>query len=277
MSERQLKVLWCGDVVGRPGRRALARELPKLREAHQVHLVIANGENAAGGMGLDSSCALELRSAGVDLITLGDHAFQRADIRPFLDANAGWVIRPANYPGGAPGVGSVVREVTDSHGQTVTVGVANLIGRVFMNGSFDCPYLMMDALLAGPYGRADVRLCDFHAEATSEKYLMARRTQGKLHGLVGTHTHVQTSDAQVLPGGTAYVSDLGMCGPHEGVIGMDADVAGVRLVRGLPAQYKVARGLTSVQGVVITIDTHRKEATAIELIRVQSVSDDSAA
>lgn len=233
-----LRFICLGDVVGRPGRSALKRACEELRNDFAADLIIANGENASGGVGIDAKTASEIKAAGVDIITLGDHAWQRHDFRDFIEGKGGeYCIRPANYPEGAPGKGWIVIER-----QEIKVGVVNLLGRVFMPVMVDCPFRCAEELLHGPLKDCHVRICDFHAEATSEKIAMGRFLSGRFSCVFGTHTHVQTADEAVSPEGTAYITDLGMCGSQAGVIGMDGEVAVSRFLTSLPSSYKTAKG-----------------------------------
>ena len=249
---QNLRVLVLGDVVGRPGRQAVERVVRPIKERLQVDLVIINGENSAGGAGIDAGTALDLKKSGADIITLGDHAFQRKGVAEFLDKNAAWCIRPCNFPEETtPGRGWCAWTAPDG----TQVRVINVMGRVFMGGSIDCPFRCMNAFLESlPKDSSCITICDLHAEATSEKWAMARHTDGKLSLLVGTHTHVQTSDAQILPGGTGYITDLGMSGSNTGVIGMDAKVALRRFLAPTPAPYEIAEGEGIVHGVLADID-----------------------
>lgn len=245
----EVRVVFLGDVVGRPGRNVIKDKLAGFRSKISADVVIANGENAAGGAGIDPATAIELRNAGVDLITLGDHAFQRKGSAEFLDANSDWCIRPANLPShSTPGKGSCRYRVP---GSAVDIILINLLGRVFISNIAESPFYEMDKFLDSESSTDGVlSICDFHAEATSEKWAMARHTDGKLSMLVGTHTHVQTSDAQILPYGTAYITDLGMTGSPEGVIGMKSSVALKRFLSPRPAPYEIAPGEGVMRGVI---------------------------
>jgi len=258
-------VLYLGDVVGRPGREALTRHVRGLRQELSLDLVIVNGENAAGGAGIDAGTAHEIRNAGVDLVTLGDHSYQRKGSAEFLEANPSWCIRPYNFPAAtSPGKG--VCSFTLPTG--ITVHLANLIGRVFIGGAIDCPFRAVDTLLAelpAPPGR--IVIIDMHAEATSEKWAIARYCDGRVSLIVGTHTHVQTSDAQVLPGGTGYITDLGMTGSNTGVIGMDTAVALKRFTGPTPAPYQIAEGEGILHGVVADIDPSSGKVVWIRTFR----------
>jgi len=264
-NSNSLRVIFLGDVVGRPGREAVTRLLRELKQTMSVDLAIVNGENAAGGAGIDAGTALELRSAGADIVTLGDHAFQRKGVTEFLQKNSSWCIRPHNLPEETtPGKGWCTWRSKDG----LAVHVMNFMGRVFMGGSIDCPFRSIDRLLADLKREGDgLTICDMHAEATSEKWAMGRHTDGRLSLLVGTHTHVQTSDAQILPGGTGYITDLGMTGAQTGVIGMDAAVALRRFLSPTPAPYQIAEGDGVLHGVVADIDRGSGKTVWIELLQ----------
>jgi hypothetical protein len=239
-----VRILLLGDVVGRPGRKAVAAFLGA---AEGYDLVVANGENAAGGFGLTPATAEELFGAGVDVITSGNHIWKQKDIFPLLDTPGTRILRPANAPPGNPGTG--VAEL-DLGG--VAVRVLNLQGRTFMDGFWDCPFRTAERLVNGR--RADVTVVDFHGEATSEKQVMGRFLDGKVTVVAGTHTHVLTADARILPGGTAYVTDLGMCGSHSGIIGMAYDQARLRFLTGRPEKLSAATGGERVNGLEVELD-----------------------
>jgi 2',3'-cyclic-nucleotide 2'-phosphodiesterase len=213
-----MKLIFVGDVVAGLGRRTLAALLPGLREHHRPDFVVVNGENAAGGVGITRKTAQELLELGADAITLGNHAYRHREVYEYLDTEAR-IVRPANYPKGSPGRGHTVVE---SDGQRL--GVINLSGQVFLS-AVRSPFAEADALLAELRGKADAVLLDMHAEATSEKVAMGWHVDGRALACVGTHTHVATADARVLPGGTAYVTDVGMTGPRGGVIGVKREQA----------------------------------------------------
>ncbi|HEV8338408.1 MAG TPA: TIGR00282 family metallophosphoesterase [bacterium] len=253
-----MKILIIGDITGKPGRRILKALLPQLRRRHGAQLVIANGENAAGGMGITEETAEEIFAAGVDVITGGNHTWRNRDVYPFLDGHPR-VLRPANYPPGAPGRGAATVE-TDGR----TVGVLNLQGRVFM-GELDDPFRAADEQVAELRRRSSVIIVDFHAEATSEKIAMGWHLDGRVSAVAGTHTHVQTADERVLPGGTAYITDVGMTGPRDGVIGMDREVILEHFRSGLPSRFTVAGGAVQLNAVAIEVDGDGR-AQAIERI-----------
>jgi metallophosphoesterase (TIGR00282 family) len=227
-----VRILFVGDVVGSPGRRALETLLPRLRERHRPDFVVVNGENSAGGVGVTEKTARQIFDAGADAITLGNHVWKHAEVYDYLDREPR-IVRPANYPKGNPGRGSTVVEGDGGLG----LGVVNLSGQVFIEAARS-PFAEVDAVLAELRGRASHVLVDFHAEATSEKVAMGWHLDGRVTACVGTHTHVPTADARVLPGGTAYITDVGMTGPHDGVIGADREAA----LRGFVTQMPVKLG-----------------------------------
>jgi len=252
-----MNVLMIGDVVGKPGRRCVRALLPELRRELALDLVVANGENAAAGFGLTEPTAQELFDAGVDVITSGNHIWDQKEILPVLDQETP-VMRPLNYPEEAPGRGMITQ-----HGVTVI----NLQGRTFMQADIDSPFQAVDAALASlPAGA--VVVVDMHAEATSEKQGMARYLDGRVAAVVGTHTHVPTADARVLPGGTAYVTDLGMTGPQESIIGNEIDAVLQRFLTGLPARLPVAEKSAVVQFNAVCIDIDEATARARGIVRV---------
>ncbi len=257
-----LRILCFGDVVGRPGRELCRSALSVLRASQRADLVIVNAENASGGLGIDADSAREIKQAGADVLTLGDHTWQRKEVRDFIEHNADWCIRPANYPPGAPGKGWTIVTLRG----TIKVGIFNLLGRVFINAPLDCPFRCAADLVSGPLSECTVRILDMHAEATSEKVAMGRYLDGKLALQVGTHTHVATADEQVLPGGTGYITDLGMSGCQSGVIGMDTETALGRLMSGLPAAYKVATGPAFLSGVLCEISAESGKAISVRRV-----------
>jgi metallophosphoesterase (TIGR00282 family) len=256
-----MRIAFFGDVVGRPGRRAMAIVLRQLRRDETIDFVVANGENAAGGKGIDVGSAEELQDAGVDVITTGNHVWQHRDIVPYMNESAR-VLRPLNYAPKTPGSGWVVRPARDG----TPVGVMNLIGRVFM-GPADCPFRAADAVLPEVAREARVVLVDMHAEATSEKVGMGRFLDGRVSVVVGSHTHVQTADEAVLSGGTAVLSDAGMCGPEDSILGVRTDRVLERFLSQLPVRFEVASGPVMVQGAMIDVDPTSGRATAIRRIR----------
>jgi 2',3'-cyclic-nucleotide 2'-phosphodiesterase len=227
-----VRILFVGDVVGSPGRRALEALMPGLCDRHRPDVVVVNGENSAGGVGITEKTARQIFDAGADAITLGNHVWKHSEVYGYLDREPR-IVRPANYPKGNPGHGSTVVEGAGG----APLGVVNLSGQVFIEAARS-PFAEADAVLAELRGRSAHVLVDFHAEATSEKVAMGWHLNGRVTACVGTHTHVPTADARVLPGGTAYITDVGMTGPHGGVIGADRDAA----VRGFVTQMPVKLG-----------------------------------
>jgi metallophosphoesterase (TIGR00282 family) len=263
-----MRILFVGDVHGRPGRRILAARLPVLRRQHQADLVVANGENAAGGSGITAAVAAELFAVGVDVITGGNHTWQIRDAYELLDSDPR-ILRPANYPPGVPGRGSAL--VSTRAG--VAVGVVNVMGRVFM-GELDDPFRTARAECDRLRDRTPIIVVDFHAEATSEKQALAWYLDGSVSAVLGTHTHVQTADERILPGGTAYITDVGMTGPRDGIIGMDRARILERFLTQLPVRFEVAGGPAQLNAVVVDVD----EATgrAREIRRVAEVESGDA-
>ncbi len=244
-----------GDIIGKPGRQAVQELLPDLREQYGLDLVIANAENAAGGFGLTPNTAKELLDAGVDVLTSGNHIWAQKEIIPYLDGEMP-ILRPLNYPPSVPGRGYIIKG---------RIMVVNLIGRTFM-GDFDCPFRAMDQLLAELEHRPAVIIVDFHAEATSEKVAMGRYLDGRVSAVLGTHTHVGTIDAQLLPQGTAYVTDIGMTGPLDSVIGDDTEAVIRRFLTIMPHRLSVGKGKTIFNTVLVRIDDDSGRAISIERI-----------
>jgi 2',3'-cyclic-nucleotide 2'-phosphodiesterase len=248
-------VLAIGDVIGKPGRQTVQRLLPGLKQQYDLDLVIANAENAAGGRGLTVSTATELLEAGVDILTSGNHIWDQKEIIPYLDSNLP-ILRPMNYPAGVPGRGCLIQE---------HIAVVNLIGRTFI-GSFDCPFKAMDQLLVGFKNKYSVVIVDFHAEATSEKVAMGRYLDGRVSAVVGTHTHVGTVDARIFPGGTAHITDIGMTGPLDSIIGDDIQTVLNRFLTAMPHRLAVGSGKNIMNSVLINIDDKSGQALSIERI-----------
>jgi metallophosphoesterase (TIGR00282 family) len=246
-------ILAIGDIIGKPGRWAVRELLPRLRQECGVDLVIANGENAAGGIGLTPDTAQELLAAGVDVLTSGNHIWAQKEIIPYLDGEMP-ILRPLNYPPGVPGRGYIVRNGALA---------VNLIGRTFMS-NLDCPFRGMDQLLAELRPKPPVIIVDFHAEATSEKVAMGRYLDGRVSAVLGTHTHVGTIDAQVLPQGTAYVTDIGMTGPMDSIIGDDAEMVLQRFLTALPHRLSVGTGKVMLNAILVKVDDKSGRAVSIE-------------
>ncbi len=255
-----MKILFVGDVVGSPGRRVLKTVVSRLKLAGEVHAVVVNAENAAAGNGITAALVDELFGYGVDVLTLGDHVWDQKDAGACLERERR-AIRPANLPPGCPGRGWTTVQ-TDLGPLTVV----SLLGRVFMNPC-DCPFRTVDDLLKGPVPRSGVVLVDFHAEATSEKICMGWYLDGRVSAVVGTHTHVQTSDARVLPKGTAYLTDLGMTGPRDSVIGREVAPVTQRFLSGMPVRFEVAKGPAVLEGALLDIDRTTFRAVSIRPFR----------
>jgi 2',3'-cyclic-nucleotide 2'-phosphodiesterase len=255
-----VKLLFVGDVVGGIGRRTFAALLPALREEHRPDFVIVNGENAAGGVGITAKTARELLEVGADAITLGNHAYRHREVYGFLDEEAR-VVRPANYPRGSPGRGHTIVEASG-----IRLGVVNLSGQVFLQ-AVRSPFAEVDALLAELRGQVDAVLVDMHAEATSEKVAMGWHLDGRVLACVGTHTHVATADARVLPGGTAYVTDVGMTGPRGGVIGVKREQALERFLTLTQVRFETSNEDPWLNAVLVEGDADAR-ALAIEQLLV---------
>lgn len=256
-----VRILFIADIFGAPGRRAVETQLPELRDRHSIDLVVANAENAADGVGVTSRIALKLYAAGVDAITLGNHAYRQREVYPFLGTNDR-IVRPANHAANAPGRGVAVIEAADG----TPVAVINLIGQLFLDAA-QSPFEVAAALVADARTRAKVVLVDFHAEATSEKVALGRLLDGRVTALIGTHTHVQTNDAAVLPGGTAYLTDGGMTGPHDSVIGVRTELVLRRFQTGLPVRFEPAENEVRIEGALIECDPASGRASSIETFR----------
>ncbi len=261
-----VNILMIGDVFGRPGREILAGMLPSLRKRLAADLVVANCENASGGIGLSAASAQEVFLAGVEVITTGNHVWRHRDLLPLLDQEP-HLLRPHNYPA-APGRGWVIAQAKSG----AKVAVVNLQGRTYLS-PIDCPFRTADALLDGALKDVPLVLVDMHAEATSEKQALARYLDGRVSAVLGSHTHVQTSDAYILPGGTAYLSDLGMCGPAESVIGMDPQVAIDRFLSQRPQRFSVAPGPVKLEGALVSLDPASGKAIEIRTLREQPQAD----
>lgn len=256
-------VVFFGDVVGRIGRRALAVAIQSLRRGGRIDLVIANCENASGGKGIDPGAAEELYDSGVDVLTSGNHVWQHSSIVSYIHEEPR-LLRPLNFPRSSPGRGWTVARIKDGGG----VAVINLIGRAFM-GPAECPFDAVSRVVDEVRASARAVVVDMHAEATSEKVAMGRFLDGRVSAVVGTHTHVQTADACVLPKGTAYITDVGMCGPENSVLGMRTDQVLRRFMTQMPVRFEVATGPALACGVRITLDDASGRAGAIEVLRLR--------
>jgi len=256
-----VKLLFIGDIVGQPGRRAVQELLPKLRETHLLDFVIANGENSAGGSGITPKTAGEIFAAGVDVITSGDHLWDQKEVLELL-ANEKRFLRPLNYPPDVPGQGSGVFEIPNS---PLRIGVLNAQGRTFMP-PLENPFLLAAGEVKLLQEQTKLIFVDFHAEATSEKIAFARFLDGQVSAVVGTHTHVQTADEQIFPGGTAYLSDAGFTGPHESVLGREIEPVVKRFLTTMPQRFEVAKERVLLHGAVIEIDDASGRAVKIRRV-----------
>jgi metallophosphoesterase (TIGR00282 family) len=253
-----LRILAIGDIIGKPGRKAVEEVLPGLYSEYNIDLVVGNGENAAGGLGLTPNTAEELFAAGIDVITTGNHIWAYKEIIPYLDSELP-VLRPLNYPPTNPGRGYLLKK---------KALIANLVGRVFI-GNFDCPFRAMDQLLAEVKHESIPIIVDFHAEATSEKVAMGRYLDGRVSAVLGTHTHVGTIDAHILPGGTAYVTDIGMVGPADSVIGDDPDSVIDRFLTQVPSRLSVGKGKVNFDAILVEVDENTGKA--VDIKRIQKI------
>jgi metallophosphoesterase (TIGR00282 family) len=257
-----LRILFIADVVGAPGRRALQERLGALRSELGVDACVVNGENAADGIGITPRLADQILGMGVDAITLGNHAFRRSEIGAYLETSDR-VVRPANTSKHAPGRGTtVVTTAGDAR-----VGVVNVLGSLFLHPAISM-FEVIDELVDEVRRETPVVLVDVHAEATSEKVALGRWLDGRVTAVVGTHTHVQTSDATILPKGTAYLTDAGMTGPHDSVIGVEAELAIRRMRTGLPVRFETAQGGVRIEGALVECDAETGKASSIEAVRV---------
>jgi 2',3'-cyclic-nucleotide 2'-phosphodiesterase len=256
-----MRILFLGDVVGKPGRQAVRALLPSLIHRERIDFVVANCENISAGAGVDPEGCRELLSAGCDVLTSGNHIWRRREIVPFFEQEMR-LLRPANFPPGTPGAGW--RRYTTPGG--VEIAVVNLIGRVFMD-ALDCPFQAAEHILTALAEPPPIILVDMHCDATSEKGAMGWFLAGRVAAVLGSHTHVQTADERLLPGGTAFVTDAGMCGPVDSVIGVKPELAIRRFTTKMPTKFEVASGPVVVQGAVVTVDPATRRATAIERLR----------
>jgi metallophosphoesterase (TIGR00282 family) len=255
-----MNVLFIGDIVGAPGRRAVEELLPRLVDRYSIDLVVANGENASGGLGITPMIADQLFSQGIDILTSGNHIWKHKEILPYLE-ETDRLLRPANYPAENPGRGFTIVETAGGE----AAAVVNLEGRVFMN-PLECPFRTADQVLASLAREVKIILVDMHAEATSEKLALGWYLDGRVSAVVGTHTHVQTADERVLPGGTGYISDAGMTGPVDSVIGMKREIILERFLSQRPQPFKVATQNVQLQGVVLKLDS-RGRCAAISRVQ----------
>ncbi|MBS1984837.1 MAG: TIGR00282 family metallophosphoesterase [Bdellovibrionales bacterium] len=259
-----MKFLFIGDIVGEAGRKVITRFLPALRAKHNIDIVIANNENMAGGFGITADTFQEMSQAGVDIMTGGNHTFDKKEGVQVLEEES-YVLRPANYPEGTPGKGSCL--YTNSRGQKI--GVINVMGRVFMD-PLECPFREVDKLIAPLREKTKVILVDVHAEASSEKVAMGWHCDGRATLVVGTHTHVQTADERILPGGTAYLTDAGMTGPYDSVIGIKKEIIIDRFITRRGKKFEVANGDPWLCGILVEADEATGHAISVQRIRIEA-------
>ncbi|RJQ39179.1 MAG: TIGR00282 family metallophosphoesterase [Nitrospiraceae bacterium] len=254
-----MRILMIGDIVGRPGRKAIKDTLASIRQELRLDMIIANGENAAGGTGITGSIAEELFKNGVDVLTTGNHVWDKKEIVPYID-NEPRILRPGNYPPGTPGRGYGVFDI-----KGVRVGVINISGRVYLS-DLDCPFRLADRYIENISGETNVIIVDFHAEATSEKVAMGLYLDGKVSLVAGTHTHVQTADERLLPNGTAYITDLGMTGPLHSVIGVKSNLAIQKFITQMPVRFEVADGPYQFNAIMVEVEEENGKAVNIQRI-----------
>ncbi len=252
-----MKILFIGDIFGSPGRRIVADHLRDIVETEAIDLTIANAENAAGGFGITPSIAEDLLAMGIDVLTSGNHVWDKRELYDYLGRQPR-LLRPANYPTATPGRGTLVWRARNG----VDCAIINLQGRVYMPQT-DCPFRKADEILAALDPAVKVRFVDFHAEVTSEKMAMGWHLDGRVSAVVGTHTHVPTADTRLLPGGTAYQTDVGMTGPYDSVIGVQKDIVAQRFLTGLPVRMEAARGMPELHSVVLAVDESTGKALAM--------------
>ncbi|MHC5112266.1 MAG: TIGR00282 family metallophosphoesterase [Planctomycetota bacterium] len=260
----QIKILCVGDVVGNAGRQVLRTGLEHWRQQEKIDCTVVNAENTAGGSGLTASLHEKLRRYGVDLITMGDHIYRRRDIFPILDTS-GMIVRPANYPEGAPGKDFAICDTASGH----RVAVISVMGRMFMKPPVNCPFAAVDRVLGGLPSDIRIVIVDVHAEATSEKVAMGWHLDGRVSVVFGTHTHVPTADEQILPQGTAYITDVGMTGPYDSVLGRDRHRVLSAMRTGVPTTFDVAEGRPQMNGILVTVETTTGKATDVTRVRFE--------
>lgn len=254
-----MRILFIGDIVGNPGRKASRQLIPSIVKEKEIDFCIANGENSAGGSGITYVIAKELYDMGIHAITMGNHTWSKKEILSFIDSD-NKIARPCNYPSGLPGKGSVVIS-----GQKEKIGVVNVLGRVYMDG-VDCPFRAVEKEIENLKKVVKVIVVDFHAEASSEKAALAWYLDGRVSCVLGTHTHVQTADEHILPFGTGFITDVGMTGPYEGIIGVEKEIAIEKFLTGMPVRFQVAKGRAQFNAVVLDIDEKTGKTKSIERI-----------
>ena len=265
-----LRILFLGDIVGEPGRNAVIARLPELKEKHALDFVIVNGENAAGGRGITGKITIDLLRAGVSVVTSGDHIWDQKEIVAFLNLEPR-LLRPVNYPNGAPGTGSIVLETAKGK-----IGVINIQARTFMQPILENPFHAVEAAVAKMRDETANIVVDAHGETTSEKIALGRFLDGKVSAVIGTHTHVQTADEQIFPGGTAFLCDAGMCGPVNSILGRTIEPIMNRFISNLPGSFPVAAGEVRLRGALIEIDETTGRALRITRVDEAGLSESAA-
>ncbi|MGA2582837.1 MAG: TIGR00282 family metallophosphoesterase [Tepidisphaeraceae bacterium] len=266
-----LRIVCLGDIVGRPGRMIVHQKLPGLVRERNVDLVVANAENIAGGSGITANLFHKIRGYGIDVVTLGDHVYKKADIVPTMQSSER-IVRPANLSINAAGRTHTI--VTTNSG--ISVGVFCLLGRIYMNMPADDPFAAADRILNGIPENVKICVCDMHAEATSEKVAMGHWLDGRCSVIFGTHTHIPTADARILPGGSAYITDLGMCGPYDSVLGRRKDRVVKHMTTNMPQPFDVATGDVRMCGILVELDPDTGRAISIERIEIRGENADQA-
>ncbi len=265
-----MNILCIGDIVGKPGRLALGEVLPGLKQEFQIDFTVVNAENAAGGSGLTPKIAEELFKAGCDVLTLGDHVWDQKELEEYLNQTDA-VIRPANFPEGTPGKGWCIKKIASGQ----KVGVVNLLGRVFMRYHLECPFRALEPITKEIQRETPIIIVDMHAEATSEKVALGHFADGKVSVIFGTHTHIQTADEKILPKGTAYITDLGMTGPYDSVIGQTKEDIIKRFLTSMPVKFQVAGNDVIVHGAVVKVDDKTGRAREITRVQKKAVSGEA--
>lgn len=257
-----MKILIVGDVVGRPGRKAFKKHTKELREKHNIDVVIVNGENSAAGKGVSRKSLDELYAGGADIVTSGNHIWDKREVYEVIDTDP-YLVRPANYPDGAPGKGWCLYPF-----KAKNLAVINMSGRAFMP-EMDCPFQKIEDVLSEIGDQADIKILDFHAETTSEKMAMGFYLDGRVQVVVGTHTHIQTADERILPEGTAYITDLGMVGPWNSVLGVKSDIIIKKFTTCMPARFDLADGPAVYSAIVVEIDDATNKPVGVERILIK--------
>jgi 2',3'-cyclic-nucleotide 2'-phosphodiesterase len=255
-----LRLLFLGDIIGEPGRKAVIEMVPKLRQSWEIDFIVVNGENAAAGRGITGRITIDLLRAGIAVITSGDHIWDQKELSSYIDTEPR-LLRPINYPSGTPGRGSIVLETAKGK-----VGVINVQGRTFMQPSLENPFRFIEEEVSRMRAETPVIFVDVHAETTSEKIAIGRYLDGKVSAVAGTHTHVQTADDQIFPGGTAFICDAGMCGPTESVLGREIQPIIQRFMTSMPVNFPVAKGEVTLHGILVDIDTVTGKAKSIRRV-----------